>query len=87
MSKVTGRMNFPFSRAGNYHIRVLGLLDDNGVGKLGSLRIVASSIENKEGLVTELVGKMRDQAELAGVLNSLYEMHLTLLSVKYLDEK
>jgi len=86
MPKVTGGINFPFSRSGNYHIRVLGLIDNNGVGKLGSLRIVSSSIENKEGLVTELEGKIRDQAELAGVLNSLYEMHLTLLSVRYLDD-
>jgi hypothetical protein len=29
---------------------------------------------------------MRDQAELAGVLNTLYEMHLPLLSVKYLND-
>ena len=29
---------------------------------------------------------MRDQAELAGVLNTLYELHMTLLSVEYLDE-
>jgi hypothetical protein len=29
---------------------------------------------------------VRDQAKLAGVLNSLYELHLTLLSVEYLNE-
>jgi hypothetical protein len=28
---------------------------------------------------------MRDQADLAGVLNTLYELHLPLLSVEYLD--
>jgi hypothetical protein len=27
---------------------------------------------------------VRDQAELAGLLNSLYELHLTLLSVDYM---
>ena len=27
---------------------------------------------------------MRDQAELTGVLNALYQRHLTLLSVEYL---
>jgi hypothetical protein len=27
---------------------------------------------------------MRDQAELSGLLNTLYELHLTLLSVEYL---
>lgn len=28
---------------------------------------------------------MRDQAELAEVLNTLYELHLTLLAVKFLN--
>jgi hypothetical protein len=31
-----------------------------------------------------LVGHLREQAELAGVLNTLYELHLTLLSVEIL---
>jgi hypothetical protein len=35
--------------------------------------------------VTELVGQVRDQAELAGVLDTLYELHLALLSVEYLN--
>jgi hypothetical protein len=48
------------------------------------LRIKACSLEHREGPVTELVGKVRDQAELAGLLNSLYELHLTLLSVEML---
>jgi hypothetical protein len=32
-----------------------------------------------------LVGQVRDQAELSGVPNALYELHMTLLSVEYLD--
>ena len=35
--------------------------------------------------ITTLEGLMRDQAELAEVLNMLYELHLTLLSVKFLN--
>ncbi len=35
--------------------------------------------------VTTLVGIMLDQATLAGVLNTLYELHLTLLSVEFLN--
>jgi hypothetical protein len=49
------------------------------------LRITACSPKDQEGPVTELVGKVRDQAKLAGVLNTLYELHLTLLSVEYLN--
>jgi hypothetical protein len=32
-----------------------------------------------------LDGQVRDQAELSGVLNALYQRHLTLLSVEYLN--
>jgi hypothetical protein len=32
-----------------------------------------------------LEGNLRDQAALAGVLNTLYELHLTILSVKRLE--
>jgi hypothetical protein len=40
---------------------------------------------NKEvGRVSTLIGLLMDQAELSGVLNSLYELHLPLLSVKVL---
>lgn len=39
----------------------------------------------EEGIpVTSLEGDLIDQTALAGVLNSLYEMHLTVLSVKCL---
>jgi hypothetical protein len=36
--------------------------------------------------VTTLVGQLRDQAALIGVLNSLYELHLPILSVVHLEE-
>jgi hypothetical protein len=52
--------------------------------RLGGLSISTGSIED-QGPITTLVGQVRDQAELAGVLNSLYELHLTLLSVEYLN--
>jgi hypothetical protein len=36
--------------------------------------------------VTTLTGRLKDQAELSGVLNGLYELHLPILSVKILTE-
>jgi hypothetical protein len=48
------------------------------------LRISACSLKDQEGPVTELVGQVRNQAKLAGVLNSPYELHMTLLSVEFL---
>ena len=78
------RKSFPFNRPGNYRIRVLGSLDESWSERLGGLRITACSPRDQEGPVTELCGKVRDQAELAGLLNSLYEFHQTLLSVECL---
>jgi hypothetical protein len=43
-----------------------------------------SARSDDEGAVTVLQGSVKDQAELAGILNSLYERHLSLLSVSYL---
>jgi hypothetical protein len=85
MSKVKDRKSFPFSSSGNYRIRVLGSLDKRWAEKLGGLRIAPCSLKNSEGPVTELVGKVRDQAELSGVLNTIYEFHLTLLAVEVLE--
>ena len=78
------RKRYPFNRPGFYRIRVLGSIDEKWSERLGSLRIKACSPKDHEGPATELVGKVRDQAELAGLLNSLYELHLTLLSVEML---
>jgi len=36
--------------------------------------------------VTKLCGKVQDQAELLGVLNSIYEMHLPLISLELIDD-
>ncbi len=85
MQNVNSRKSFPFDRPGNYCIHVLGSLHESWSERLCGLRIAPCSQKDQEGPVTELVGKVRDQAELAGLLNSLYELHLTLLSVKYLD--
>jgi hypothetical protein len=80
---VTGK-RYTFDRPGKYRIRVQGLLDESFSDRLGGLRITTCSIED-QGPISELVGQVRDQAELAGVLNGLYELHLPLLSVEYLN--
>jgi hypothetical protein len=84
MLKEKNRKSFPFNRSGNYRIRVLGSLDESWSKRLYGFRITAVNIKDQEGPVTELVGKVRDQAELSGVLETLYEAHFTLLSVEML---
>ena len=84
MSQPETRKSPIFSRPGKYHICVHGFLDKRWSERLGGLRITTSSNKG-QGSVTSLVGKVRDQAELAGVLDTLYELHLSLLSVEYLN--
>jgi hypothetical protein len=79
------KMKLAFDRPGNYRIRVECILDDSWNGRLGDLRIEESS-RGDQGPNTTLVGRMRDQAELVGVLNTLYELHLPLLSVERIED-
>ena len=76
-----------FDKPGNYRIRVQGILNESWSDRLGGLRIMADSVDDQGGTVTELFGKVRDQAALAGLLNSLYELHMTLLSVEYIGDE
>jgi len=84
MPQPESRKSYSFDQPGNYRIRIQGYLDESWSERLGGLRITSSRLKDKRS-ITELVGQVRDQAELAGVLNTLYELHLTLQSVEYLD--
>jgi hypothetical protein len=66
-----------------YRFAFQGCLDDSWSDRLAGLSITASS-RGEQAPVTTLVGRVLDQAELLGVLNSLYELHLPLLSVELL---
>jgi hypothetical protein len=68
-----------------YRITVEGHLDETWSERLGGMRITTSTRVDKT-TVSALVGPMRDQAQLSGVLNTLYEMHLPILSVENLSE-
>jgi hypothetical protein len=48
------------------------------------MEIVVVPLEG-DNAVTTLVGELRDQAALAGVLNTLYEWHLPVLSLQRLS--
>ena len=75
-----GKVNF--EKPGKYRIDVKGRLDDCWSDRLGGMRITLGSEDDSH--VTTLVGHLRDQAQLSGVLNSLYELHLPILLVEYL---
>jgi len=68
-----------FEEPAIYRIVVQGRLRDDSC--LGGMSIVSTSAEGEEP-VTTLQGPLRDQAELSGVLNTLYEYHVSILTVE-----
>jgi hypothetical protein len=68
-----------------YRIRVRGHLDSKWSDRLEAMNITESQQDDGESETT-LVGRLADQAALAGVMNTLYEQHLPVLSVDCLGE-
>ena len=71
--------------AKSYQIIVLGELDKKWSDRLGGMSITINRQEKQQS-VTTLVGPLRDQAALSGVLSTLYELHYPVLSVECLNK-
>ena len=71
------------STPATYRILVKGELDGRYCDFVGGMHIQKSKDRNSGG-ITMLCGRVRDQAELSGVLNNLYELRLPILSVEIL---
>ncbi len=69
-----------------YHIEVEGHLDESWYDRLGGM-LIKTRQRADQSTVTTLTGRLKDQAELAGVLNSLYELHLPILKVEVANGK
>ncbi len=65
-----------------YRIVVQGGLDERWSGRLGGLSITHIAVDDGT-TITQLTGRLLDQAALLGVLNTLYELRLPLISVVY----
>jgi hypothetical protein len=70
-----------FDEAATYRITVLGYLDPGWSDRLGAMTITPMTDPGSR-TVTTLLGRLLDQAALAGVLNTLYDLGLTLLFVE-----
>ena len=84
MVRADSRKRYSFTSPGIYRICVDGHLHENWSERLAGMRITTGGSEGRT--VTELNGRLCDQSELAGVLNTLYDLHLTLLLVEYQGE-
>ena len=75
---------FQFRKSAIYKIVVEGELDDSWSDRLG-LQI---TVQKKSGKIPKsiLVGNIADQAALSSVINLLYDMHMTVISVNMLTD-
>ncbi len=73
-----------FKKSAIYKIVVEGELDDSWSERLG-LQITTEKKAGKKPC-SFLVGKIADQAALSSILNSLYDMHMTVISVNMLTD-
>ncbi len=61
-----------------------GEVGPNWSDRLGGMRVLPATLV-EGNTVTVLQGPVSDQAELAGILNTLYALHLPLLVVQCLE--
>jgi hypothetical protein len=85
MSNAGHKQAFAFEGPALYRIVVQGRVDETMSDRLGGMRVETTREGDQGRLVTTLVGHLRDQAELNGVLNTVYSLHLTVLSVQCVD--
>ncbi|MGB5161765.1 MAG: hypothetical protein WBP10_09270 [Thermoanaerobaculia bacterium] len=86
MSKSPVGRNIEFGGPATYRIVVQGELAQEWSGRLGGMRIVSSSREGRAAR-TNLEGRIRDQAELSGVLGTLHGLHLPILEVLEIESE
>lgn len=76
---------YAFSAPGYYRIEVQGRLSQDWLDRFGAMQVEAHPPQAED--VTVLQGRVSDQAQLSGILNTLYQLHLPLLAVKYLGDE
>ncbi len=77
---------FSFIKPAIYKIKVHGHLMNNWTERLGGMQINLTKTKDKS-LISIIIGQINDQAALSGILNTLYESHLTIISVNMLKDK
>ena len=75
---------FTFYNPATYRIRVKGKLRASWSDRLEGMTISLAAPDNGS-FVTTLEGELADQAALAGVLSTLYGLHLPVLGVEFLS--
>lgn len=84
MMSIPSCKSIPFDSPAAYQISVQGRIDPTWSDRLDGMTIRLATVES-DTLVTTLEGELSDQTALAGVLNTLYELHLPIILVKRLS--
>lgn len=72
-----------FDHPASYQIRIRGRIKRSWSDRFEGMTITVVESEG-EPVITVLEGRLLDQAALAGVLNTIYELHLLVLEVRCL---
>ncbi len=75
-----------FTNPAVYKIKVTGDLSEQWSNRLGGMQIKVDRSKNHDP-VSVLVGRINDQAALSGVLNTLYGLHVSILSVSIMKDE
>ena len=76
--------HLPRQPAAIYRLRVAGVIPSGWQDRLGCLRVVQEE-RTESPTTTTLMGAIKDQADLIGVINTLHQLHLSLLLVEAVD--
>jgi len=79
-------VDIDFGGPAAYRIVVQGVLDTDWSDRLAGMTIHTTPREHGAPHTT-LMGAIRDQAQLSGVLDTLYDLHLPILKVEKVEER
>ncbi len=81
----TAVINLEMTEPAVYKIRIQGKLNEKWADRIEGMNVTSGDgVPGSEDSI--LVGRIRDQAALSGILNTLYELHMPVLSVECLDK-
>lgn len=86
MSRKSEFGHIEFGGAATYRIVVQGSLSEDWSDRLAGMAITTSDRSGEEPRTT-LLGPIRDQAELNGVLDTLYGLHLSIVKVEQVENE
>ena len=84
MNKKIPFTEFSFTKPAVYKIKIQGDLGEMWSDKLSGMQITVEREYKKP--ISTLIGIVRDQSALASILKVVYELHMTVISVKVLED-